>query len=549
MLSFAIAGGSEWTLEDTIQLKNISIPEAKTNIDLSVIYNNEHHSDEEDGYMLISPTMTTPAIVKNVPIPSNATIQSVKKSLSIRADHSNVLKQKHLVLLDWVSAEDGSHILTVGVGPKILLFAPVSSEVAQASKKDRDKKVPLRHQLQKTKSMTVMSFVEEIRWMKVRSIDLSTADCLPPLPMHMSWVRDGILVVGMDNEIHVYSQWRGPGEGMDAVPDGQEGNVSENRNLTEHSLRSVTSTASLGVPKAFKNSFSSTSITALANSMSTSSLDKDKKAVPNKDKEIKNESATSMQLIQDCGLFEASRLANPVLPQYHPKQLIELLNFGKIRRVKAILAHLVRCIAGNEYGLSAGMAADDISARHRLFSSPRPLSVTASATTTDGKLLTEDPSEHLEIASIPPLPLYALLAADSEKTTYNVEQGTVVPGGSTSKDNDYSALFSAGIEEDELEDPFDDNEIFATSPSGRERRRSSVTTGPHNPNYFGPKQSQLLARHLTRTQLPGLASLDQMYLLALADTVANTHLEFGEKETPDVAVSKGNCFYSNQLLS
>ena len=38
------------------------------------------------------------------------------------------------------------------------------------------------------------------------------------------------------------------------------------------------------------------------------------------------------------------RLANPVLPQYHPKQLIELLSFGKIRRVKAILAHLVRCI-------------------------------------------------------------------------------------------------------------------------------------------------------------------------------------------------------------
>ena len=33
-----------------------------------------------------------------------------------------------------------------------------------------------------------------------------------------------------------------------------------------------------------------------------------------------------------------------MLPQYHPKQLIELLSFGKIRRVKAILAHLVRCI-------------------------------------------------------------------------------------------------------------------------------------------------------------------------------------------------------------
>lgn len=42
------------------------------------------------------------------------------------------------------------------------------------------------------------------------------------------------------------------------------------------------------------------------------------------------------------GIFEASHIASPVLPQYHPRQLMELLNSGKIRRVKAILAHLVR---------------------------------------------------------------------------------------------------------------------------------------------------------------------------------------------------------------
>ena len=61
---------------------------------------------------------------------------------------------------------------------------------------------------------------------------------------------------------------------------------------------------------------------------------------------LKSDSVSGIHLIEDCGLFEASRLANPVLPQYHPKQLIELLGFGKIRRVKAILAHLVRCISG-----------------------------------------------------------------------------------------------------------------------------------------------------------------------------------------------------------
>jgi hypothetical protein len=50
----------------------------------------------------------------------------------------------------------------------------------------------------------------------------------------------------------------------------------------------------------------------------------------------------SVDYMPDYGLFEASRIACPVLPQYHPKQLMELLNSGKIRWVKAILAHLVR---------------------------------------------------------------------------------------------------------------------------------------------------------------------------------------------------------------
>lgn len=61
-------------------------------------------------------------------------------------------------------------------------------------------------------------------------------------------------------------------------------------------------------------------------------------------------SAAETELMPDFGLFEASHIACPVLPQYHPKQLMELLNSGKIRWVKAILAHLVRCIGGSDRG-------------------------------------------------------------------------------------------------------------------------------------------------------------------------------------------------------
>ena len=60
---------------------------------------------------------------------------------------------------------------------------------------------------------------------------------------------------------------------------------------------------------------------------------------------MRDEPLSSMDsYMPDYGLFEASRIACPVLPQYHPKQLMELLNSGKIRWVKAILAHLVRSV-------------------------------------------------------------------------------------------------------------------------------------------------------------------------------------------------------------
>lgn len=53
-----------------------------------------------------------------------------------------------------------------------------------------------------------------------------------------------------------------------------------------------------------------------------------------KKKPLDNETVTSptVSLLQDClpsyGLFEASQIACPVLPQYHPQQLMELLNSG-----------------------------------------------------------------------------------------------------------------------------------------------------------------------------------------------------------------------------
>lgn len=371
-------GGSEWILEDTIHLKNVHLPRINIDphLDLSylhdrsmlqkkqkltqVIQNLTHDESRSPRNGEVTPD-GLPKPCALLAVPSFSTLQSLRKSI-IENGNTCPLTQKHLVQLDWVSKEDGSHILTVAVGSKILLYTSVSSDLAQANiKAMKESQSSNRPLLRKASSLAQPHFNDEIRWMKLRQIDLHTADGLPPLPMQMSWVRDGILVVGMDSEMHVYSQWkphRNAG-GMDL----EEAN--DTRNLRDEDLRSMANESTQ------RRMASAASITHLNRVGTMNVLSSDKKRKPaaavivnanNLQAAASNEPNRIHDYMPDFGLFEASRIACPVLPQYHPKQLMELLNCGKIRWVKAILAHLVRCISGtyNTHRTISGSGDDEV---------------------------------------------------------------------------------------------------------------------------------------------------------------------------------------------
>ncbi|XP_014679931.1 PREDICTED: dmX-like protein 1, partial [Priapulus caudatus] len=163
---------------------------------------------------------------------------------------------------------------------------------------------------------------------------------------------------------------------------------------------------------------------------------------------------------QDRGLFEAARLASPVLPQYHPKQLMELLNCGKIRRVKAILAHLVRCISGGQAtpGYNSDIEDETQLDRQRTFTKSRTLSLAGSPSDAGPGFadLEQQHGDYVEIASVPPLPLFALLAADTEtKDTLMQQQNE----DSTHAGTDTANLFELAT--------------MAAGVAGRRRQRSS----------------------------------------------------------------------------
>lgn len=353
-------GGSEWILEDTINLKNVHLPKINIDphLDLSYLHDNRmlqkkqkltqviqtltHDESRSPRNGEITPDGLPKPGSSLLAVPSFSTLQSLRKSI-IENGNTCPLTQKHLVQLDWVSKEDGSHILTVAVGSKILLYASVSSDLAQANiKAMKESQSTNRPLLRKASSLAQPHFNDEIRWMKLRQIDLSTADGLPPLPMQMSWVRDGILVVGMDSEMHVYSQWK-----SHKSINGDVEDLYDTRNLRDEDLRSMAHESS---QRRLGNVPSMPHLTRVS-SMNLHLLSSEKKKkLMGSNVTLGSAGATETSRLHDYmpdyGLFEASRIACPVLPQYHPKQLMELLNCGKIRWVKAILAHLVRCISG-----------------------------------------------------------------------------------------------------------------------------------------------------------------------------------------------------------
>ncbi|KAL8203496.1 UNVERIFIED_CONTAM: DmX-like protein 1 [Gekko kuhli] len=222
--------------------------------------------------------------------------------------------------------------------------------------------------------------------------------------------------------------------------------------------------------------------------------------------------------VEDSGLFEAAHALCPTLPQYHPLQLLELMDLGKVRRAKAILSHLVKCIAGEVIVVNESEPSHE--RRHH------SLSICASGSTTrDPKTFSQHLSEisdYTEIDSVPPLPLYALLAAD--------EEGSYA---CTEKLNNQRNINKQDVPDENYEDLFQNSSLHTDDLTlcdidEEDTKPSVIDLSQYSPTYFGPEHAQVLSRHLLHSSLPGMTRIEQMSLMALADTIATTSTDIGE---------------------
>ncbi|CAB4063323.1 unnamed protein product [Lepeophtheirus salmonis] len=454
-------GGSGWILEDTISLKNIELKSVVPPLNLS-IYNKTLQKVQETKEQITKQFDESKTLFKKgmTSVPSLSTYEGVRKYIDKMGNSASPLAPKQSVMLDWVSNENGAHILTIAVGNKVLLLTEVSSDISQAN----------------------MKAMSETR--TVASNRHLLPDGLSPTPMATSWVRDGLLLCGMDNEIAVYSQWRND-EGISAPDDGKD--FQDSRKIQDVQIMN------------------------------------------------KVHGSTSRPILSVGSLSNSGKYAQAD-PEKRKKGILEKKLWGTPAGASAVT--LVRCIGGpGTQGLSRtksnsssfGME-EKASVSPRCWSKSRTLSVLGTSTTSSNvgptspgegfrSSISGIPEEltldYTEINSIPPLPLWTLLAADKE---------TNITGTSKmdkkGESNGYDDLFNMKTDPS-LEDPdtFDDEFLSAESATEKRTSKGIDRTGL---SYFGPRQARIFSKLLTHAHLPGLSSLDQMHLLALADTVASS---------------------------
>jgi hypothetical protein len=174
-------GGSEWKLEECINLNSIVLPELDSGINFDYIFggekpikpsrsmhsfktivfgNNSNNSGQSGGIsqqtaspssqLINSPSLTfMPTMSEQSSkfmqqqqqpyseIPSTAAKMSIKRKFSsVNTPHAaspfNKLgAKKKAINLDWGSTENGSHILTIGLGNRIFVYSCVSRDLAK----------------------------------------------------------------------------------------------------------------------------------------------------------------------------------------------------------------------------------------------------------------------------------------------------------------------------------------------------------------------------------------------------------------------------------
>lgn len=158
----------------------------------------------------------------------------------------------------------------------------------------------------------------------------------------------------------------------------------------------------------------------------------------------------------------------------------------QIKRVEAILLHLMKT-------LTAGDKTDDNRvARQRRTSILAPI---GGADT----IPVDTPLNYLAVEAVPSLPMFAL---------FDVDKSLIQSNSTRLSATDYDSLFQS-------------KSVSAPDNCSISSDDSNVV----HSNRLGSREANLLVQCLVYMQLPGLTRLEQMYLMAITDSLANVAVD------------------------
>ena len=232
-------------------------------------------------------------------------------------------------------------------------------------------------------------------------------------------------------------------------------------------------------------------------------------------------------------LLDFAHARNTPLPQYHPKILLELMNSGKLQAVKAILVNLVKYLL--LYESRKTPSEDEDEEKNNYMYSTADENETSRkkhllSVSSDGQLRrSRKIGSKVEVETIPSVSLSKLGIFGSSSMSVSDHD---------SKHPDYNPDKRG---EDSTEDTADDDLFTLTTDLITPKEDFSFNfeeTGKKELNFsdinpftsdLTPEMSTKLSEILKYIQLADLSDLEQVRLLAIAETVANTRMAFDQQ--------------------
>ena len=229
-------------------------------------------------------------------------------------------------------------------------------------------------------------------------------------------------------------------------------------------------------------------------------------------------------------LLDYAHSKNSPLPQYHPKILTDLLNAGKMDAVKLILTNLLKYLSLYQHKKkkekSGFRSFDEILEEEEEDtmtegdSRSRLLSMVDGSLTRSRKALLK-----AEVESIPPVSLSQLKIFSSSTFSEDSElkgQKDDSEKKTEEEDEDYDALFSQNVSS------YDSDFLLNEEEKPDTMNFDTISV---DETVFDVNMADRLTSILYYARLPDVDDVEQVRLLAIAQTVARTKMSFGDKST------------------